>query len=174
MLRGSSENSVKFLILWKIMILWKIIKQLLVSTCGDFFSLLYVVPNTRKTFVWFVIASLYAVILREQRRITLAERRKMAACLPSELFVFFPLSKCLEGRSLLCQSQAIRANGSPCLYGGRVWGLLFPGIGHFLFPGSWKTPGSENTLYSPLADCTAQGSRFPTVVWPEAETLFFG
>ena len=38
-----------------------------------------------------------------------------------ELFVCFPLSKCLEGGlHSWCQSQAIRANGSTRLYVGRV------------------------------------------------------
>lgn len=30
---------------------------------------------------------------------------KMAACVPSELFVFFPLSECLEGRPRSCVSH---------------------------------------------------------------------
>lgn len=76
----------------------------------------------------------------------------MAAYVPSELFVFFPEQMPGRPASLLCQSQAIRANGSTCLYAGRVrltvlWDWALPA------PSSWKTPGSENVLYS-----AAQGS----------------
>lgn len=93
----------------------------------------------------------------------------MAARVLQELFVCFALSKCLEGGlHSRCQSQAIRANGSTRLYVGRVWGLLFSWIGLFLFPGSWKTPGLENTLYSASGDwaaCSPTPHPRPTRGW---------
>lgn len=128
----------------------------------DLFSLLYVVKDTRKTFVWYVISNLYAVIWGEQSRIILAERRENGCSCPLWA-VCFLFAEQMPGRpaSLLCQSQAIRANGSTCLYVGCVWGLLFSGIGLFLFPGSWKTPGSENTLYSEFGRWSSPGKPIP-------------
>lgn len=90
--------------------------------------------------------------------------------------VCFLSAEQMPGRpaSLLCQSQAIRANGSTCLYVGRVWGLLFSGIGLFLFPGSWKTPGSENALYSKFGGWSGPGKRFSSLTLPEAAALLWG
>ena len=92
--------------------------------------------------------------------------------------VCFPLSKAWNaGFPPVCQSQAIRATGSRRLYVGRVWGLLFSWIGPFLFPGSWKTPGPENTLYS---ESGGQSSSEKLVFLlglppqPEAEPLLLG
>lgn len=97
-------------------------------------------------------------------------------CLCPQWAVCFLSTEQMPGRpvSLLCQSQAIRANGSTCLYVGRVWGLLFSRIGHFLFPGSWKTLGSEKIFILSLEAWAAQGSSFPSLIWPEAKTLFWG
>lgn len=131
-------------------------------SCRDLCFLSYVVKNTRKTFVWFIILDLYAVIWGEQSKIILAERRENG-CLCPLWAVCFLSAEQMPGRpaSLLCQSQAIRANGSTCLYVGCVWGLLFSGIGLFLFPGSWKTPGPENTLYSKFGRWSSPGKPIP-------------
>lgn len=95
----------------------------------------------------------------EQSRIILAERRENGRLGPLWAVCFLSAEQ-MPGRpaSLLCQSQAIRANGSTCLYVGRVWGFLFSGTGLFLFPGSWKTPGLENALYSESGRQTGPGT----------------
>lgn len=133
-----------------------------------------VVRTTQKTFVWLIISNLY-IIWGEQSKIVLAERGENGCLGPLWAVCFLPAQQ-MPGRpaSLLCQSQAIRANGSTCLYVGRVWGLLFSGIGLFLFPGSWKTPGSENTLYSKFGGWNGPGKQFSSLTLPEAAALFGG
>lgn len=130
----------------------KIITQLpMLAVCRGTFLFCMWYWLSRKTFVGFVISNPYAVIWGDQGRIILAERRENG-CLCPQWAVCFLSTEWMPGRpaSLLCQSQAIRANGSTCLYVGRVWGLLFSGIGHFLFPSSCKSPALKTPALKTL------------------------
>lgn len=48
---------------------------------------------------------------------------------------------------------------------------LFPCELFVFFPGSWKTPGSENPLYAKPDGARCPGKPIPSCILPQTETL---
>lgn len=89
----------------------------------------------------------------------------MAACVPCELFVFFPLSKCLEGRLRSCVShRQLGLMAQHVFMWGVCEGYCSLGLGSSCFQAAGRLQALKTLFILSLADGAAQGSRFPTPI----------
>lgn len=83
----------------------------------------------------------------------------MAACVPCELFVFFPLSKCLEGRLRSCVShRQLGLMAQHVFMWGVCEGYCSLGLGSSCFQAAGRLQALKTLFILSLADGAAQGS----------------